>query len=908
MANIKAGVAYVDIRLGSAKPLTDAIEAEVVKAGSAAGKAAGEKVTKGLTDNTTAKPASSRIISDFEFAKARVVNSLSSVGKVISKPFISAWNGVTSAWNKTTGAIGNGVKAVTERIATSFPRAFQAAVGAVNKFKSTLGSIPGIAAGAFSSIFQAVGAIPGLMSRASDAVGTFGKKIGLLGFQIKSLGAQMALAFTLPVVAVTGLATVIGLKLAAEIETVTVVMTTKFGPAGKKFIQTLEDMAAASPVFDTTSILQYAQRFTAAGLNIKQTQDFLLAFSNIAQTQGVTSTDKMNLALEAFAQILSKGKVQSEELVQQLAESLPGAVQIAAEAMHTTTPKLLEDLKAGKVSAQDFVDAITKLGLTPKYAKPASAAADTLAAKWSALKEQFQTGLAKAVIDNMDEIKASLDSVKPYADKFVKSFADHLPSIIDLFKQLVQFIDNVTQKWKDLSPQTQEFIKKALLLAIILGPILTIFGSIISALGAVAAAVSFLIDPVGLIILGIIALGVGLYALIKWIQGVYKEKSPLSDFLHKVVDTFKEFGGTLKEQLVPLLTNLKGIWEDVKKTFQDPTVQSALKAIGILIGTVLLVSLGVLFSVLKGVLGAIGPLLHAVADLVLGTIRVILGIVQFFIDLFTGNWSKLGRDLKSIWDGLWMAIVGTLYHLGEAIYEYVKGFVTGIVDFFKWLYNVLVGHSIIPDMVNAIISWFKKLVEMAKSLWRAIGDAIMWVVDNIIKPAANKVKDVWSAAIDFVKGIPQKIKDVFSGAISWLYNIGQDIVNGLINGIKSMASSVRNTLVGLLPDALKSFAGKLGLGSPSRLFHQYGVWTIQGYNQGVAAEAPKTVTAMNSWAAKITKNGQYNTAPSGANVPTSSGGPKAAIVIENYNATEGDSAAKTAERLYFLMTARGVTV
>ena len=63
MANIKAGVAYVDIRLGSAKPLTDAIEREVIKAGDTASKAAGKKITEGLTKNTTAKPAATRIIS-----------------------------------------------------------------------------------------------------------------------------------------------------------------------------------------------------------------------------------------------------------------------------------------------------------------------------------------------------------------------------------------------------------------------------------------------------------------------------------------------------------------------------------------------------------------------------------------------------------------------------------------------------------------------------------------------------------------------------------------------------------------------------------------------------------------------------------------------------------------------------
>lgn len=60
-------------------------------------------------------------------------------------------------------------------------------------------------------------------------------------------------------------------------------------------------------------------------------------------------------ALLAVQQMISKGKVSSEELRQQLGERLPGAFQMAARAMGMTTAELDKALQKGKVLADDFL-------------------------------------------------------------------------------------------------------------------------------------------------------------------------------------------------------------------------------------------------------------------------------------------------------------------------------------------------------------------------------------------------------------------------------------------------------------------------------------------------------------------------------------------------------------------------
>ncbi len=71
------------------------------------------------------------------------------------------------------------------------------------------------------------------------------------------------------------------------------------------------------------------------------------------------SGDRAELTFLAIAQMFNKGKVQSEELVKQLGNLLPGAFAAFATATHRSTSDLVRDMKAGSVAAHkniaDFI-------------------------------------------------------------------------------------------------------------------------------------------------------------------------------------------------------------------------------------------------------------------------------------------------------------------------------------------------------------------------------------------------------------------------------------------------------------------------------------------------------------------------------------------------------------------------
>lgn len=80
-------------------------------------------------------------------------------------------------------------------------------------------------------------------------------------------------------------------------------------------------------------------------------------FRQLSETFAVLglSSERQALSFQAVIQSLGKGVVQAEELRGQLAESLPGAVELAARAIGVTSERLNALIKTGQVNAVDFV-------------------------------------------------------------------------------------------------------------------------------------------------------------------------------------------------------------------------------------------------------------------------------------------------------------------------------------------------------------------------------------------------------------------------------------------------------------------------------------------------------------------------------------------------------------------------
>lgn len=342
-------------------------------------------------------------------------------------------------------------------------------------------------------------------------------------------------------------------------------------------------------------------------------------------------------------------------------------------------------------------------------------------------------------------------------DDFTKQIQDETKKLFGMFN----FLDPIKKAWN----AAWNWVKSTF------GPlgslIVGFFKSAFSGVGGAISSIDFSGWWAGIKSLGDSVVG--------FFQAVWRLLGPPLKQIGKV---FQDAFGRAMDKIGPALAKFKDLWEPLQKLWQE--IVPILKVIGAILGGVLLFAINIIANVLANVLG---PVLNFIIDIITAVIDILRGLIEFIVGVFTGDWSLAWKGIKDIFGGIWDAIWSLIKNFGLLVWGLVKGIVMGIVNFFVWLWDELVGHSIIPDIINAIMAWFQKGADFLKMIWNAIAAALGWIWDNILKPVFQKMGDGWkmlvgwiSAGVDFVK---QRWEDFKNGIIA-LNNKVKEIVAAII--------------------------------------------------------------------------------------------------------------------------------
>lgn len=164
------------------------------------------------------------------------------------------------------------------------------------------------------------------------------------------------------------------------------------------------------------STAEAAKGFFAAGKGSELQKDLNGIFEGVSQAGAALSlsTEQMDGVFLALGQMISKGKVQAEELRGQLGERLPGAFNLAARAMGVTTAQLDDMLKKGQVTAEDMLPklaAVLKDEFGPaaeQASQGAQGAVNRLSTEWNLFKATVMDN--KGIIAAINAITGALEN------------------------------------------------------------------------------------------------------------------------------------------------------------------------------------------------------------------------------------------------------------------------------------------------------------------------------------------------------------------------------------------------------------------------------------------------------------------------------------------------------------------
>jgi tape measure domain-containing protein len=133
------------------------------------------------------------------------------------------------------------------------------------------------------------------------------------------------------------------------------------------------------------SYVRFSTSAKMAGIEARVVDDVFAAITRTAGVMGQGS-ERAALALDALAQMAGKGTVSMEELRQQLGDSLPGALKVAADGLGLTVKQLTQMVESGQVMAADMLPALAS-ALTKTIAKGTDDV-QGFQASWARLKNE----------------------------------------------------------------------------------------------------------------------------------------------------------------------------------------------------------------------------------------------------------------------------------------------------------------------------------------------------------------------------------------------------------------------------------------------------------------------------------------------------------------------------------------
>lgn len=338
-----------------------------------------------------------------------------------------------------------------------------------------------------------------------------------------------------------------------------------------------------------------------------------------------------------------------------------------------------------------------------------------------------------------------------------------------------------------------------------------------------------------------------------WVQKLKDLFGPsFSEIFRKVKEAVSEAWDSIKTSFSGLMDQLRPLWNELKPVLA--VIGGLLLGIGKIALDMIANGIKPAFRMFGEIISEIIQVIKGVIQVITGVIRfckgvveVIVGLVRMVAAFFTGNneaftnaakvfrqgftdiIAGIGKAFQGLWTivtAVWDSITSIFRNGAQIVWGLVSGFVEGVVNFFKWLWDVLVGHSIVPDLLNAIWDWFmwlpRKIIGIVEGFVNGVVNFFTWLWDRVTEKWNafwNWYFGVWSGAWnwarDFVAGIWDWLVGKWNGfwdAVGQRWNAFRDWLSGLWNTfwtwVRDHVSGIWDNIVGKF-EAIKTKIGEI---------------------------------------------------------------------------------------------------
>ena len=284
--------------------------------------------------------------------------------------------------------------------------------------------------------------------------------------------------------------------------------------------------------------------------------------------------------------------------------------------------------------------------------------------------------------------------------------------LIPIVQPMVEGLTRLLMSFDKLSPAAQQFAVVGAIVAAAIGPLLMVVGSL---LGAVSTIAAFMAGPAAA------AFGAFLLPILPIIAGVAALVAVCLIFRKQAGEAFSRFASVIEGAIGPSVVELfsamgeavQALGQWFAKTFAPGTGPGgALALFGKVVSNVfdaIIFSLIGFIDFSTSLFKALGALIRGDWSAMWGHLGdAAAGVVKTVINAFSALFSGVMPWVKKTWEGVKLWLVDKFATIVKAVGEKVQA----VAGFFKHLWDAVVGHSYVPDMVDGIRDEFARLDEV----------------------------------------------------------------------------------------------------------------------------------------------------------------------------------------------------
>ena len=409
-----------------------------------------------------------------------------------------------------------------------------------------------------------------------------------------------------------------------------------------------------------------------------------------------------------------------------------------------------------------------------------------------------------------------------------------LTTVAPYVEQFTKKVEELTEKFNKMPDSQKKMVLVMLAVVASISPVLAIMGKLIKVFADGPIAVGNLMKGFGKLQTAIAGINAPVVAIVAVIAVLVSAFTHLWNTNENFRNNMIAIWDQIRDKISSFVDNVKERFAGLNISFAD--IVSTLKAIwdGFC---------EILAPVFEGAFAALADTITTVCD-------VLIGILDTFIGLFTGNWEQCWTGIQEVFGGIWEGIKAVLTDVLESLKGVLDTFLgwfgtdldtvwseitstvesvwNGIVDFFASVWNEITSAAssaweTIKNVITVAIMLIGEIISAAVQIislpWRFIWEnckeyiiAAWETIKNVISSALNTISSVISAGWNAISAVVSPVIDTIINIVSSGWNLISSVVSNVAQGILGVVSSVWNSISGVVSRVMGTISSVMSSG------------------------------------------------------------------------------------------------